>query len=122
MSKGAFQRKYWIKTKVFGLRFSMSQLRDRIFCRKYAQSRARNFPCKNPKKVGKLRASWKIMTILNYTNFGITLENQKVLTRFRDNIVVKDLFYTFDTLFRYCLVQNLSYSLNIRHDARNFPS
>ena len=41
------------------------------------QSLARNFPCKNPKKVGKLRALWKIMSILlNYTNFGITAEIQ----------------------------------------------
>ena len=44
------------------------------------QPRARNFPCKNPKKVGKLRALWKIMsTLLNYTNFGITLENQTIM-------------------------------------------
>ena len=87
------------------------------------QSSARNFPCNNPKKVGKLRAPWKIMSIqLNYTNFGISLENHKVMTRFIDNIVVKDLLYTYDTLFHYCLVQNLSYSRNIRHDAHNFPS
>ena len=45
------------------------------------QSRARNFPCKNPKKVGKLRRPWKIMSILlNYTNYGVTSENEKVLT------------------------------------------
>ena len=53
------------------------------------QSRARNFPCKNPEKVGKLRAPWKIMRILlNFINFEISLENQKVVIRFADNIVV----------------------------------
>ena len=62
------------------------------------QPRARNFPRKNPKKVGKLRAPWKIMSILqNYTNFGITLQTQKVMTPFTGKIVVKNLIYTYAT-------------------------
>ena len=74
-------------------------------------------------KKGVWRASWKIMSILlNFTNFEISLENQKVMTRFVDNIAVKYLLYTYETLLYYCSVQNLSYSRNIRHDARNFPS
>ena len=98
---------------------SRQRLKDNI----HLQSRARNFPCKNQKKVGKLRAPWKITSILlNFIYFEISLENQKVMTRFVDNIVAKDLLYTYETLFYYCSVQNLSYSRNIRHDARNFPS
>ena len=51
------------------------------------------FRHKNPKKVGKLRAPWKIMsTLLNYTNFGLTLENKKIMAKFLDNIVVKTSF------------------------------
>ena len=70
------------------------------------QSRAGNFPCKSPKKVGQLRASWKIMsTLLNYTNFGINSGNQRVMTPFIQNIVVKNLLYTYATLFHYCSVQ-----------------
>ena len=87
------------------------------------QFRAHNFPCKNPEKVGKLRAIWKILSIfLNNTNFGITLENQKLTALFLDNIVVKTSFIFMPTFFHYSSVQNSSYSRNIRHDARNFPS
>ena len=72
---------------------------------KILQSRARNFPCKNTGKVGKLRAPWKIMsTLLNYTNFGITLEIQKIMATFLDNIVVKTSFIlmpTFSTTAQY---------------------
>ena len=54
------------------------------------QSLVRKFPCKNPENVGKLQAPWKIMSIiLSYTYFWITLEKQKVMTLFLDNIVVK---------------------------------
>ena len=36
------------------------------------QSRARNFPCKTSEKVGKLRASWKIMS-MKITSTGLLI-------------------------------------------------
>ena len=43
-------------------------------------------------------------TLLNYTNFGITLEIQKIMATFLDNIVVKTSFIlmpTFSTTAQY---------------------
>ena len=43
-------------------------------------------------------------TLLNYTNFGITLENKKIMATFLDNIVVKTSFIlmpTFSTTAQY---------------------
>ena len=43
--------------------------------RKTLQSRARNFPCKNLKKVGKLRVCTKIMRTLSVFTISETKEN-----------------------------------------------
>ena len=43
-------------------------------------------------------------TLLNYTNFGTTLENQKIMARFLNNIVVKTSFIlmpSFSTTVQY---------------------
>ena len=39
-------------------------------------------------------------TLLNNTNFGITLEIQKIMATFLDNIVVKTSFICMPTFFR----------------------